>query len=347
MEKSTWALIGPGNVGSELLSRLSGQGQAERIGLYPLPEFIMRSSGITRPDGTLTPFERLEDAEQLPDVAFVAMPSTADGSTAHGYITAFLRQGKVVVTAEKGAAANYFSDLEHASDGFTRLGINATVGGGTRMLEQLSEYNREKGNISQLHLVLNGTMAAIFGAMAPAKGPGLSFEDAVQQAVELGYAEPGSQSPADVLCSEAEGDIPRKVAIVVNKLGLTRTPLELAELKFSLSKREIEQAVDEAPDRRFVVSIYPNSDAERTIDTIGGFDVVREGWRIVGGFQRISTNPLLAKLADMSGPSNGFVVGLGPQESHGVYSLVGPGAGVKPTVDTMISDYLSLRQKNS
>ncbi len=343
-EQKSWGLIGPGNIGKELQRQLGQPEVAERVGLNPFPEFVMRTSGIFNTDGSLHQYESLTDFAELPDAVFVALPSSEDGKPAYAHITTVLEVGKLAITAEKGALANYYDELKDESDNFKRLGVNATVGGGTRLVSMLEKYCEDRDNIKQLHLSMNGTLSAIFGSIAPPEGLGMSLGQAVQQAVQLGYAEPGSQDPHAVIKEEAEGDIPKKTAILFNLLGLSKKILSPALLRFSLKDEDISQAVEEAKIRRFIVSLYPVDGLSKVSpenDIIGGFQAQHDGWLIRGGFRHTEKNPLFDPLAKLTGPGNGFVIGLGPDETDGVYSLTGPGAGVRPTVNTMIDDYLA------
>jgi homoserine dehydrogenase len=174
----------------------------------------------------------------------------------------------------------------------------------------------------------------------------MSIGQAVQQAVQLGYAEPGAQNPYEVIKSEAEGDIPKKISILFNRLGLDEELLSWESLQFELEEGDVAQAVEEAKIRRFIVSLYPTEGAiakvEPENDIIGGFKVQHGNWLVVGGFRHTEKNPLFHPLANLTGPGNGFVIGLGPDETDGVYGLTGPGAGPRPTVNTMLDDYLSL-----
>lgn len=343
-EQNSWGLIGPGNIGQELQRQLGQPEVAERIGLRPFPEFVMRTSGNFNPDGSLHLYESLTDFEELPDAVFVALPSSEDGKPAYAHITTVLEAGKLAVTAEKGALANYYDELKDESDNFKRLGVSATVGGGTRLVSMLEKYCEDRDNIKQLHLSMNGTLSAIFGSIAPPEGLGMSLGQAVQQAVELGYAEPGHQYPYDVIRSEAEGDIPKKTSILFNRLGLGEEVLDWKKLKFEVSDDDISRTLEEARVRRFIVSVYPLHETDKTgpeNDVISGFSIEHEDWLITGGFRHVERNPLFQPLACLTGPGNGFVIGLGPDETDGVYSLTGPGAGVRPTVNTMIDDYLA------
>ncbi len=285
---------------------------------------------------------------ELPAVVFVATPSTDDGQEAKGYISQVLQSGSRVVSAEKGAMANYFSQLKEESDDFSHLGINATVGGGTRMMSVAREYCRDLSNITQIHLALNGTLTSIMSSIAPPEGAGMSLGQAVDQAVRLGYAEPGSESPYDVIRSEAQGDIPKKVAIFFNTVGLCDEPVDWKDIKIELTDEHIRQTIEEAKVRRFIVSMYQERFVAKHTgpeeDIIGRFETACDGWVIVAGFRHTDRNPLFGPLAELTGPGNGMVIGLGPDEKDGVYKLTGPGAGPAPTVNTMLDDHLKIRR---
>ncbi len=353
----TWAVHGHGLIGQELERQIGQLEVAERLNLEPLPSYFTRTSGVYHKseyrDG---PDIRIaSDYREMPDVdiTFLALPSSGDGEHAKSIIERSIESGGVAVTAEKAAAANHFDELREISDDFSSLGIRATVGGGTRLIPVLKEFCRDPSNVSELHVSLNGTKTAIMSSVGPAVGArnAMSLGQAVEQAVELGYAEPGSTSPYDVIRSEAEGDIPRKTAILLNALGLLgkeKGAVPWQAFQFELSHDDIRSALSEAKVRRFVVSMFneqykyaPES------DRIGGFSTSLHGWTIVGGFQHIERNPLLAPLGELSGPGNGFVINLGPNGKDGKYMLDGPGAGPSPTVNTMLDDltYLEPRRK--
>jgi homoserine dehydrogenase len=342
----TWGLIGHGNIGREIQRQIGQPHVATRLGLQPQPDIIVESSGITHADGqvdTTTPFAEIA----LPDVLFLAIPSGGDGTLAHTYVSTILAQGKMAVTAEKGALSHFFSDLKSASDDFTRFGITATVGGGTRMLRVAEQYNIDQANITEMHAVLNGTMTAIMSEVAPATGAGIRLEEAVEHAVAAGFAEPGANTPQAVLRGEAEGDIPKKMSIIYNVLGLGETIVTPEMLEFSLSDDDINTAVSATEPHRFIASFYPTPTASDPGPRLGGFDIIIDGWRLVAGFRPLASNPLFASFAPLVAAGNGLVIGLGPNLSDGVYTVTGPGAGVEPTVNAMIDDYVRLSRLDS
>jgi len=342
-----WGLIGYGNIGKEVAHQLAQENVAQRMRLSSMPAFIIRQRGVMSGNGeTPLTLEEAEDFDRSTEVVFVAIPSTDDGKSATGYIARFLDHGQRVVTAEKGGLANNFNLLKKKSDDFHRLGISAAVGGGTRLMNVAREYCRDTANITQMHLALNGTLTSIMSSVAPPEGAGLSLGQAVDQAVRLGYAEPGSESPYDVIRGEAEGDIPKKTAIFFNALGLADEPIGWKEIAIKLSDDQIKQVIEEAKVRRFIVSIYNERFVGKHLgpedDIIGKFTFSKDGWLIVAGFRHTDRNPLFGPLAELTGPGNGLVIGLGPDEKDGVYKVTGPGAGPAPTVNTMLDDHLKM-----
>ncbi len=355
-ELASWSLTGAGLIGSEILAQVRQPDVSERLGLKLVPEYIVNSRGTWEPDlETPSRFHNLDAIpdEDFPAYNFLATPSTNDGVVAMDHITHILGRGKVAITAEKGAIANNFAELKKASDDFKRLGVTATVGGGTRLVEALRIYTREDPtNVTQIHLALNGTLSYIMSMIGP-RGDGtavLSRGQAVDQAIQLGYAEPGSDSFEEVVKGEAESDIPKKTAILFNRLGLGGDELlNWKDLCFELTKDDLKRIGREAKIRRFIVSIYAKKFHELVDpteeDIIGGFNKECDGFQIVGGFQNVDSG-ILTTLGQIAGPGNGAVIGLGPKEGDGIISTgFGPGAGPAPTVNTMLDDYSRLRRE--
>jgi homoserine dehydrogenase len=291
----------------------------------------------------------LQAIDPLPDVTFVALPSSK-GELAYQYISYILDMGKIAITAEKGALADHFDALKRKSDNFARFGVNATIGGGTRLTEITRIFCKDKENINQLHFALNGTLTYIMSNWGPyGTAGGNELGQVVDQAVRLGYAEPDASSPEDVIKGEAEGDYPKKFANLYRLLELGPSPLHWKELTFDLSKDDLRRLKREAKVRRFIVSMYPDGHEnaqEEAEDKIGGFSGKLDGWHIVGGFQHVDQNPSLSPLAQLTGAENGFVIGLGPNDKDGIYSFSGPGAGVSPTANTALDDWIAKRDQN-
>src|SRR3954453_11564203 len=114
-----WGLIGYGNIGHEIIRQVSQAGVAQRLGLEVKPQFIAEHDGLKGPDGQAPlPYKQISDLPELPDVTFVAIPSSDSGQVSYDYIVPLLKAGKLVITAEKGALANNFAELRDLSDNF-------------------------------------------------------------------------------------------------------------------------------------------------------------------------------------------------------------------------------------
>src|SRR3989344_119038 len=359
-EARSWAIAGHGknglgNLAKEAIRQLGKPEVAERLCLKPKAENVFSRYGVMSADGETKMYESVDEISELPDVLFVTMPSADDGEAAYQLISRFLKEGKTVVTAEKGALANNFSALKKQSNNFRRLGIDTTVGGGTHLMRAAEMYCRDLDNISEIHLALNGTLNALFSSIAPPDLAGMSLGQAVDQAVRLGFAdspEDGKpRTPYDVIRDEAERDVPKKVAIFFNYLGFGKVPVGWRDLIGKLSDEEIDRAIEDASNRRFIVSIYPQRFQKKDkkspeSDIIGKLVVPHEGWTIVSGFRRIKSNPFFFPLGTLMGAKNGGVVAVGPDESDGdFWPGIGPGAGPSQTVNAMIDDYVGLRRQ--
>ncbi|QQS18541.1 hypothetical protein IPL68_00275 [Candidatus Saccharibacteria bacterium] len=125
-------------------------------------------------------------------------------------------------------------------------------------------------------------------------------------------------------------------------MGLGKTIVTPEMLAFSLSDDDINTAVSATEPHRFIVSFYPAASESDPGSRLGGFDISVDGWRLVAGFRPLKGNPQFASFAPLTAAGNGLVVGLGPNLSDGVYTVTGPGAGVEPTVNAMIDDYVRL-----
>lgn len=330
--------VGYGNVGRAIPERCA------QIGLNS-SDYIVRSDGtyIKNKDGKLKLYSSdpkfWNDKKVLEgvDIVFVSIPSFEDGKRAYELINGVLAQDIPVVTSEKGAFANFYSRLEPQKD---RIGISATVGGGTGMMSYLSE--RVNSRTNQIHVILNGTLNFIMNGISEGGTAG----QVIEQAVTLGYAEPGSSSYLDVLNGEIIGDVPKKTVILWNTVMRPkldpRVFLKISDLADSgankMDQKSLDRLIAEASSRRYIVSISKRSKEIPESDIIAGFrKELADDWVIVAGFRKISGNPLFRALR-LPGPGNGAVIASGPNESDGVYHTSGPGAGPGPTAAAMVQD---------
>lgn len=297
---------------------------------------IVRTDGVyqRRPNGTT---EKVAEQEKWPEymddssLAFLAISVKAakdDGLTACRYLKTLGNMNIGAVTCEKGALSQYWAELE---DGLDLIGYSAAVGGGTRFLRLLGDRRIGKEFDGEFHFVGNATMNYILDGVAAGRAIGV----VVDEAVRLGYAEPGAQEPRDVLASEL-GDIVRKTAIVANSCHLDDSPVRANTISHpKLSEEDMARLLREAQRRRYIVSVTRAPPDHE--DVIAGFQFQHGNWYVTGGFKRTDQNPLYHQLVP-PGAGNAVLISEGPYGADGAYVLHGPGAGPRPTSRSMMID---------
>jgi homoserine dehydrogenase len=336
------ALIGFGNVGQGLATILRDHGKT--IAAQHGAEFRIVSVNTTRhgrvysPDGfdpglLLSAYEQTRRIDTMPasyygwDVQRVIYESNADvvveltssdllsGEPATGYIQAAIRQDRHVVTTNKGPIALHYPELASAAaERGVMLGVEGTVMAGTPLLRVGRELLAAAG-IVRIQGILNGTTNYILTRMAE----GDSYESALEEAQEKGYAEANPTADVDGY------DTAVKIAILSNMLmGI---PLKLSNVEREgirgLTTKDIIRAQQ-----------------------------VGEVWKLVGWVER-STDMVKAcvrpirlpgnhTLASVSGATNAvtFVTRL-----LGDVTIVGPGAGRVETGYAVLSDLLDIHQR--
>ena len=160
---------------------------------------------------------------EIPEVAAIATTDVADivsdgaidtvvevmGGVhpAYEYISAALRAGKNVVTANKAVISACYQELTAlAEENGVALRCTAAVGGGIPWLVNL-ERCRRIDTVTEVSGIMNGTTNYIMDAMH--KSP-VAFADILKKAQELGYAEADPSADID------GDDIRRKLTISAN-----------------------------------------------------------------------------------------------------------------------------------
>ncbi len=324
MSRLSVGIIGKGNIGSEVYHKCTSRGWnvnwvSDSKGIY---SNLSRERKLAEPRSYVSYLKGL-------DVLFLAIPTLDNGETAFQYMTSSLSAGVPVVTCEKGALSNYFSELEKAVKN-QRIGYSATVGGGSRLLGYLQE--RVGPQVQEVHAVVNGTLNYIFGGLSK----GRSLGEVVEETKKLGYAEPDAKHPLEVINKEATGDVPMKASILFNISNLS--PERMRAIDVAVQKIELNQLrrlVKEASNRRYIVSITRDENNEE--DTIWGFKHQVGELYISAGFKHIEDNPLFRELIP-TGVNNAVLTSEGEFGKDGSYVLTGPGAGAGPTALSMIID---------
>lgn len=128
-------------------------------------------------------------------------------SPAYEYVSAALKSGKNVITANKHLISKYYDELtKFAMESNVALRYTAAVGGGIPWLVNLRRARR-LSTIYEISGIFNGTTNYILDAMHE---NGADFDEVLREAQDLGFAEANPGSDIDGL------DVQRKIIISAN-----------------------------------------------------------------------------------------------------------------------------------
>jgi homoserine dehydrogenase len=160
-------------------------GGAFRTLLEERAEMVEEVSG-RRPEVTGVLSSRDGDFDQILAASEIVVELIGGIDPALGYVTRALREGKHVVTANKQLLAQHGEELVSAArEGGAQLRFEAAVAGAIPVIRVVQE-SLGAIPIEKVFGIVNGTTNYILTEMA--RG-GLSYEEALKQAQDLGYAE--------------------------------------------------------------------------------------------------------------------------------------------------------------
>ncbi|PFG04785.1 homoserine dehydrogenase [Bacillus sp. es.034] len=254
-----------------------------------------------------------KDILDIPDLHVIFEAIVGEEPT-YTYVTQAIEKGIHVITANKAMFAKYGPELlKKASNKGVSLGFEATTAGGVPVIgtiRQLLKVNE----IRSIQGILNGTSNFILSQM---RKKGLSFETALKQAQEKGYAE------ADPT-SDIEGYDAFYKLLILSQTAFGRQPdwKDIRRKGITHLTAEWLQAAES-----FRLRFKHVGSLERD-----GFN------RINGGVEPIlvhDTHPFYG-VEDVENAISlkGSLVGR--------ITLLGPGAGKFPTGSAMVEDFLSL-----
>jgi homoserine dehydrogenase len=313
-------LLGLGTVGSGVVRLLEANREIieRKTGAsLKVAQVLVRNPHKARPAGipddvplTTEPREILRSGEI--DIVVEVMGGIEPART---YLLEALRAGKAVVTANKDLMAEHGAELFAAAEaGRTEIFFEAAVGGAIPIIRSLKEV-LAANRIESILGIVNGTTNYILTQMTRL---GQSYEDALREAQELGYAEP--DPTADV-----EGhDVARKLAI-------------LASISF-MSRIKPGQIYTEGISRISAVDIEHGKRFGWTLKllAIGKQSEGRVEVRVHPAFI-----PNSHPLASVSGSFNAiFVRG----DAMGDAMFYGRGAGSLPTASSVLGDVIAAAQ---
>lgn len=324
-------IIGNGSIGTELKRQIEEEMKKFRwsIGHVFSIDKVLNADGHPVDDISNWKKYAVENGEEE-TVAFLAIP-TDNGKTAFDYISYFAEKNIPVVTCEKGSLAGYFQELLPSINS-GKLGISATVGGGTRVLSYLSGRTQNgviTGQIDFIIGVLNGTLNYIFSRLSA----GESREAVLKDVLEKRYAEPGAVTFEAIIRGET-GDLHKKGIILANLSSLFGHPLKLSD-SMQIDNEILARALDKPKEHRFLVVI---SKTKRD-DFLTGVHYEQNEWHLqIGLFNTVN---IVSQLVLPEGVNNALYI----NEKGNLFTVSGPGAGPEPTARAMIIDALELLKK--
>jgi homoserine dehydrogenase len=322
-------VIGSGTVGSELQTQLKTAGHTIRA--------VMNRSRVLFSDGSETSCKNARNAmdvltEYARDVeaVMIAIPNRNKGIDELNYMQAF--RGKHLITCAKAAHAYQYEAVRELGQ---RVGCRASVGGGTDMLEVLRRRHLQHEDVT-IHAVVNGTLNHVWSTIQT----GGSFAEAVSDAKDLKYAEPGNSDLVGIINEELL-DVAMKCSIIKNvALPSKGRPISPEDFKIvALKADDIKRLTSRNARYRFITTFSSVEDVDEIeVNAPGSVRAVCGRWRITGGFHDVrAESPWFDWLREIGGVKNGFVIHNALCKDTG-NSLTGPGAGPVVTAKAMMRD---------
>ena len=304
----TVAVLGAGNIGSAVISRLLDLDN-EVININLSKVLVSDSTKDRNFDSNFLTedFNEIANDENI-DLVIEVLGGVEPGKE---YIKELLKKGKSVITANKDIIADCGEELiKTAQENNTCLYFEAAVAAGIPVLKPLIESLRGE-ELSRVAGIINGTSNYILTAMEE----GSTYGDALQNAQELGYAEPDPTN-------DVEGMDAKYKAMILSLLCFGVSPSTddvYTEGISKITKEDFDWA------KRL----------NKTIKLVAQIDNGQDGFNArVYPVLVDSKHPLAA----IRGALNAVLV-----EGENINQLVfsGPGAGAAPTASAIIGDVLS------
>ena len=223
-------LLGPGNVGAELLAQIGGRNGwlRERFNLDLRIRAIGRSSGMLlgerrielddwrqafdadAVDFDFRAFEEHVHADHLPHAVIIDCTSSDEVASRYA---GWLTRGIHVITPNKKAFSGPMSDYEalqaSAASGGSHYYYETTVGAALPIISTLRNLLDTGDRVRSIDGILSGTLAYLFNVFDGTR----PFSEIVREARDSGYTEP---DPRDDLSGM---DVARKLTILARELG--------------------------------------------------------------------------------------------------------------------------------
>ena len=259
------------------------------------------------PDLIVTDFSQVVQDPNI-DVIVEVMGGTKDAAS---LILSALHNGKDVVTANKAVITQHGNEIfSLATDLGRTVGLRGTFVGCNALIHDLS---LSRNRIHRIHAILNGTCNYILSHMART---GISFDQALREAQEWGYAEADASEDIDGI------DTTRKIQILLGIISNTyNIPPEIpCEGIGDITMQDIQYAKELG----YAIKLLGIIERENGLVTV----FVRPALALHG-----------TMLASVEDANNAIEL----ENNLGVVSgLIAPGAGTYPTAVAIINDLLDI-----
>jgi homoserine dehydrogenase len=307
MEAKRVAVAGFGNVGKGVIEILL----QKQIPELKLAKIVVKHPDKSRPfnvdpDLVTTDFATVVNDPTI-DIIVEVMGGIED---ARSLIMDALQNGKDIVTANKAIISSGAEIFSLAAKQKRIIGFRGTFVGCNTLIHDLS---LSAGRIHRMCAILNGTCNYILSRMSRR---GVSFEQALKEAQEQGYAEADASEDIDGL------DTARKIQILS---GVINNTFNMPSDVFCEGIREITmQDIQYSKELGYIIKLVGMVEREDNSATI---------------FVRPVLMPQGSLLASVEDANNAIEL----EDNFGVVSiLVAPGAGTYPTAVAIINDLLDI-----
>lgn len=312
-------VLGAGTVGSQVIRLINEHRddlQARSGAVLNISAVLVRNLDAER-DYDIDPELLTTDAEAAIDGADIVIELIGGIEPAYTYVKCALNNGSTVITGNKALLAQHGPELyELTAENDTDLYYEAAVAGAVPIVYGLRE-SMAGDRVNRIIGIVNGTTNFILDQMATT---GASYDDALKEAQDLGFAE--ADPTADV-----EGlDAAAKCAIMASLAFHSRVSMEDVDVEGITNITA--QDMQEAAENGMVIKLL--AIAERRVDD--------EGVEGIGAQVYPALVPTTHPLATVSGAFNAVVL---ENESAGRLMFYGQGAGGAPTASAVLSDLVA------
>lgn len=310
-------LLGCGTVGAGVVSlvRRRASKVEDMTGFRPVVKRILvrdtekdRGVSFEHEQLTVSPEDVLDDEEIQ-----VVIETIGGIEPAKDYILRALARKKHVVTANKDLIALHGPEiLRVAAEHHVSVLFEAAVGGAIPLVGPLKE-NLTANEVTDLKGIINGTTNFILSEMTSRQ---LQFEEALQMAQDLGYAEADPTSDVDGL------DAARKL-VILSSIAF-HTQVHLADVRVEGIRHITAKDVRYADELGYVIKLL----------AVG---------RDHGGELTLSVRPtLIPKVHPLAHVSDAYNALYVRGDAAGDLMFFGRGAGRMPTASAVVGDVISL-----